>query len=156
MNQAEGHDEESSASVRGNRLIDWRRVEKTVERWAWMERAVAQFMIRHNLFDPFSTEKPTQGQQLERLARLQEELSELTDAMRNEDQVDVADALGDILYLVIGTFLLYNIPVRAIFNEIHYSNMTKEKASGVNAKPVKGESFQPPRLKELLECIAKN
>lgn len=56
-----------------------------------------------------------------------EELKELEEAVANNDIVGVADALGDLQYVLDGAFLncgLHNYK-DAIIEEIHTSNMTK-------------------------------
>ena len=54
-----------------------------------------------------------------------EEAGEVMKALLNGDEVECADALGDLLYVTIGTAVTYGIPIEEVFNEIHKSNMTK-------------------------------
>src|SRR5271166_4879961 len=56
---------------------------------------------------------------------LEEEMTEYLDAERENDFVEVCDALGDMLYIIYGTAVSYGIPIHEIFNEIHASNMSK-------------------------------
>jgi len=113
-------------------------------------------MYRHKLMPPglhtsYVSGHPSAEVKLERLRMLTEELAELTAAMQTEAPIhEVADALGDLFYVLIGTFIAYNVPLEPVFDEIHRSNMTKEVASNTNTKPIKGAAYEPPRLQEIL------
>src|SRR5262249_982854 len=61
-----------------------------------------------------------------RLALIDEERRELGVALDSDDVVGVADALADLLYVVIGSALQWGIPIERVFAEVHRSNMTKE------------------------------
>lgn len=62
-----------------------------------------------------------------RLALFEEELQELQESIDNNDIVGVADALGDLQYVLLGTVLEFGLGTsfEKIFNEIHQSNMSK-------------------------------
>jgi predicted HAD superfamily Cof-like phosphohydrolase len=113
-------------------------------------------MYRHRLLDHLASRPPgdvTPEVKLERLRMLTEELSELAAAMHEDAPAfEVADALGDLFYVLVGTFIAYGIPLDPVFDEIHRSNMTKDVASNAstNVKPHKGAAFEPPRLQEIL------
>lgn len=70
-----------------------------------------------------------------RVNLIQEELDEFSGASDNHDIVEVADALGDILYVVAGTILEYGLQdkMSEVFSAIHKSNMTKACSSKVEA-----------------------
>jgi predicted HAD superfamily Cof-like phosphohydrolase len=68
---------------------------------------------------------------------IREELEELEVADDQNDIVGVADALGDLLYVVYGAALVYGIDIDAVFREIHRSNMSK---LGEDGKPIYRES----------------
>ena len=55
----------------------------------------------------------------------EEFLTEYRDAVRDRDLVKIADALGDILYVVYGAGVTYGIDLQSVFEEIHRSNMSK-------------------------------
>lgn len=57
---------------------------------------------------------------------IQEELDEYLDACVDQDLVKIADALGDLLYVVYGAAVVHGLDLEFIFEEIHKSNMTKE------------------------------
>ena len=90
-----------------------------------------------------------------RLDLIEEELDELHYAMDNKDMVEIADALGDLLYVVYGAGHAFGIDLDECFKEIHASNMSK---LGPDGKPIKREdgkvlkpdTFFPPDLKSIL------
>lgn len=61
-----------------------------------------------------------------RIALIREELLELEEACRNEDMVEVVDALCDIKYVTDGAGHSFGIDLDAAFKEVHSSNMTKK------------------------------
>ena len=89
---------------------------------------------------------------------MQEENLEYLEAAKNKDIVEVADALGDILYILCGTILTHGLQhkIVEVFNEIQRSNMSK---LDINGKPVfredgkilKGPNYFKPNIKEILE-----
>ena len=92
----------------------------------------------------------------ERLLRfklMQEENTEYLEAKTIED---VADALGDQLYVLIGTILKHGLQdvIFDIFNEIHESNMSKlENGKAIlreDGKILKGKDYFKPNLKQFL------
>lgn len=86
-----------------------------------------------------------------------EENKEYLEAAKNNDLVEVADALGDMLYVIFGTILEHGLQgkMEAIFDEIQRSNMSK---MGDDGKPVyredgkimKGPDYFEPNLKSIL------
>lgn len=79
-----------------------------------------------------------------------EELNEYRRACENADLVEVADGLADLLYVLLGTAIVFGIDLAPIFDEVHRSNMTKDKLDPITKKGGKGEGFEKPRLAELL------
>ncbi len=68
----------------------------------------------------------------ERMRRCQlmlEELGEVINALDDKDPLELADALGDLLYVVLGTGETYGIPCEEVFTAIHASNMSKTRAT---------------------------
>jgi predicted HAD superfamily Cof-like phosphohydrolase len=90
-----------------------------------------------------------------RLELIAEELDELMQAVDNEDMVEVADALTDLLYVVYGAGHTFGINLDDTFEEVHDSNMSK---LGIDGKPIyredgkvlKGPNFFAPDLKKFL------
>ena len=90
-----------------------------------------------------------------RLDLIKEELDELTNAIKNKDIVEVADALTDILYVTYGAGHSFGINLDKCFEEVQRSNMSK---LGINGKPIynkngkvmKGPNYFKPDLKKFL------
>lgn len=93
-----------------------------------------------------------------RASLMREENEEYLDACYQENLVEVADALGDMLYILCGTILEHGMQhkIEEVFNEIQGSNMSK---LGVDGKPLlradgkilKGENYYKPNIKAILE-----
>ena len=81
----------------------------------------------------FSTEKINKL----RIDLIKEELNELTEAMKNNDLLEVADALTDILYVTYGAGHAFGINLDKCFEEVQNSNMSKLDE---NRKPIYNES----------------
>ena len=66
---------------------------------------------------------------------MKEENEEYLDACKKGDLTEIADALGDQLYILFGTILKHGLQhkIEAIFDEIHRSNMSKLDENG---KPI--------------------
>lgn len=89
---------------------------------------------------------------------LQEEVDELTEAANKEDIVAVADALGDIIYVALGTVISYGLQDKfeEIFAEIHRSNMSKLDEQGKpifreDGKVLKSNLYTKPELAPIIE-----
>jgi predicted HAD superfamily Cof-like phosphohydrolase len=87
---------------------------------------------------------------LKRIRLIQEEFFELTKAVDENNVLEMLDAYGDLLYVVIGFGSTLGLPTQRIFDEVHRSNMTK---AGMNEhmKGGKGEGFEPPNLESVLQ-----
>jgi len=97
---------------------------------------------------------------------IKEEFDELTlalegkdkngDPLSDEDQVvAVADALGDIAYVVAGAAASWGIDLGAVFDAIHASNMTKTPGNKrADGKILKGENYKPPKIKQALKAAS--
>ena len=90
-----------------------------------------------------------------RLDLIKEELSELTDAMNNEDLLEVADALTDILYVTYGAGHAFGIDLDKCFDEVQNSNMSKLDENGKpiyneNGKVMKGPNYFKPDLSKFV------
>ena len=90
-----------------------------------------------------------------RYSLIQEELSELKEAMKNKDITEVADALTDILYVTYGAGHAYGIDLDKCFKEVQNSNMSKLGEDGKpiyneSGKVMKGPSYFKPNLKKFL------
>lgn len=92
-----------------------------------------------------------------RFALIHEELEEYRDAAGRRDLVGVADALTDLLYVVLGTYVSHGLHVHAepLFDEVHDSNMSKLDEAGRpiyrdDGKVLKSDSFREPDLEGVL------
>jgi len=72
-----------------------------------------------------------------RIDLIKEELEELQVAMKNNDLLEVADALTDILYVTYGAGHAFGIDLDKCFDEVQNSNMSK---LGENGEPIYNES----------------
>jgi predicted HAD superfamily Cof-like phosphohydrolase len=84
---------------------------------------------------------------------MEEELDEYKDAAVKGDIIEVADALGDKLYILLGTILAHGMQdvILDVFNEIHRSNMTKLTEDGKvlrreDGKIIKSDRYESPNL----------
>ena len=90
-----------------------------------------------------------------RLDLIKEELEELTEAMQDENLLEVADALTDILYVTYGAGHAFGIDLDKCFEEVQNSNMSK---LGEDGKPIyneagkvmKGPNYFKPDLSKYL------
>lgn len=92
-----------------------------------------------------------------RLDLLEEEFKEYLDGIYHGNRVEVADALGDMLYVIHGTALCYGIDLDAVVEEIHRSNMTKLGEDGRpiyrdDGKVLKGPNYEPPNIAPIVEA----
>ena len=86
---------------------------------------------------------------------IKEELEELKDAMKNNDLLEVADALTDILYVTYGAGHALGINLDNCFEEVQNSNMSKLGKDGKpiyneNGKVMKGPNYFKPNLKKFI------
>jgi predicted HAD superfamily Cof-like phosphohydrolase len=85
-----------------------------------------------------------------RYSLMLEELEEYLDAVNENNLIEVGDALGDMLYVILGTANAHGIQLEPILDEIHRSNMTKTKTAGPTIKPTKGTTYSPPDIAGIL------
>ncbi len=93
-----------------------------------------------------------------RFRLMEEENQEYLEAAKNNDIVEIADALGDILYILCGTILAHGLQdkIVEVFNEIQKSNMSKLDINGnpvirEDGKILKGPNYFKPKIREILE-----
>lgn len=89
---------------------------------------------------------------------MKEENEEYLEAVKNNDLTEVADALGDMLYILCGTILEHGLQykIEAIFDEIQKSNMSKLGEDGkpivrADGKILKGPNYFNPDFTKVLE-----
>jgi len=89
---------------------------------------------------------------------MDEENKEYLEAANNNDLVEVADALGDMLYILCGTIIEHGMQhkIEEVFNEIQRSNMSKLGENGEpiyreDGKVLKGPNYFKPNIAKILE-----
>jgi len=99
-----------------------------------------------------------EAKNLLRYKLMREENEEYLEAANNGDLVEVADALGDMLYILCGTIIEHGMQhkIEAVFAEIQRSNMSKLGADGKpiyreDGKVLKGPNYFKPDIKGILE-----
>ena len=91
-----------------------------------------------------------------RISLINEELEELKKAIKDNDVLEVADALTDILYVAYGAGHAFGINLDKCFNEVQESNMSKP---GEDGKPIynemgkvmKGPKYFKPNLSKFIK-----
>jgi predicted HAD superfamily Cof-like phosphohydrolase len=121
--------------------------------------AVEEF---HDAFGISNNYKPTvelsESDILLRYKLMREENEEYLEAAQKGDLVEVADALGDMLYILCGTILKHGLQdkMAEVFQEIQRSNMSKLDADGKpiyreDGKVLKSELYFKPDIRSILE-----
>ena len=89
---------------------------------------------------------------------MKEENEEYLEAVQNNDLVEIADALGDMLYILCGTILEHGLQhkIEEVFDEIQRSNMSKLGEDGKpiyreDGKVMKGPNYFKPCFEEILK-----
>ena len=90
-----------------------------------------------------------------RISLINEELEELKKAIEDNDILEVADALTDILYVAYGAGHAFGIDLDKCFNEVQESNMSKLDSNGKpiyneSGKVMKGPNYFKPDLSKFL------
>tara|TARA_B100000945_G_C20137595_1_gene482409 strand:- start:23 stop:412 length:390 start_codon:yes stop_codon:yes gene_type:complete len=93
-----------------------------------------------------------------RFKLMEEENLEYLKATKENDIIEIADALGDMLYILCGTIISHGLQnkIEEIFQEIQSSNMSK---LGENGKPIyredgkvlKGPNYFKPDIRKILK-----
>lgn len=127
-----------------------------------MKNKIAAVTEFHKAFGLGMKDKPTAElgikKNLLRYKLMREENEEYLEAANNNDLVEVADALGDMLYILCGTIIEHGMQhkIEEVFNEIQRSNMSKLGEDGEpiyreDGKVLKGPNFFEPKIKKILE-----
>lgn len=91
-----------------------------------------------------------------RVSLIEEELSELKEAIKNKDIKEVADALTDILYVTYGAGHAFGVDLDKCFNEVQRSNMSKLDENGKpifnnHGKVLKGPNYFKPNIEKFIK-----
>jgi len=115
----------------------------------------------HNVFKIGNRQHPagqiSEEEFLLRHRLMREENEEYLEACKNGDLVEIADALGDMMYILFGTILTHGLQhkIEDVFDEIHRSNMSKLDENGKpiyreDGKVMKSELYFKPDISKIL------
>lgn len=121
---------------------------------------IEQVATFHTSFGIENNQRPTlldeAGSRL-RFELMKEENEEYLEATKHGDMVEIADALGDQLYILCGTLLRHGLQhkIEEVFMEIQRSNMSKLDADGnpiyrADGKVLKSELYFKPDIRSVL------
>ncbi|HSN48430.1 MAG TPA: nucleoside triphosphate pyrophosphohydrolase family protein [Flavobacterium sp.] len=89
---------------------------------------------------------------------MKEENEEYLEAVQNNDLIEIADALGDMMYILCGTIIEHGLQhkIEEVFDEIQRSNMSKLGEDGKpiyreDGKVMKGPNYFKPDFSKILE-----
>ncbi|MGJ8745524.1 hypothetical protein [Polaribacter sp.] len=127
-----------------------------------MKNKIAAVTEFHTAFKLNMNKKPIadigKDRNLLRFNLMKEENEEYLEAAENNDLVEVADALGDMLYILCGTIIEHGMQekIEEVFNEIQRSNMSKLGEDGTpiyreDGKVLKGPNYFKPNISEILK-----
>ncbi|MGV6829124.1 MAG: pyrophosphohydrolase domain-containing protein [Flavobacteriales bacterium] len=127
-----------------------------------MKNKIAAVHAFHSAFglgiEKTPTANLTKEKKLLRFNLMKEENEEYLEAANNNDLVEVADALGDMLYILCGTIIEHGMQdkIEEVFNEIQRSNMSKLGADGkpiyrADGKVLKGPHYFKPNIQSILD-----
>ncbi len=116
----------------------------------------------HETYDLGYSEKPIaslgDAKNLLRFNLMKEENEEYLAAANANDLVEVADALGDMLYILCGTIIEHGMQdkIEAVFDEIQSSNMSKLGEDGKpiyreDGKVLKGPNYFKPNIQQFFK-----
>ena len=116
----------------------------------------------HDAFSIDVASQPTTNLSLDKIQLrydlMQEENDEYLIAAKNNDLIEVADALGDMLYILCGTILTHGLQnkIEEVFDAIQKSNMSKLGEDGKpiyrkDGKVLKGPDYFKPNIKDIFK-----
>ncbi|AEM69440.1 hypothetical protein Murru_0386 [Allomuricauda ruestringensis DSM 13258] len=127
-----------------------------------MESKIKAVELFHNSFGLGVSQEPKadlgKDKNNLRFNLMDEENREYLEAANNNDLVEVADALGDMLYILCGTILEHGMQykIEEVFEEIQRSNMSKLGANGKpiyreDGKVLKGPNYFKPDIQNIID-----
>jgi predicted HAD superfamily Cof-like phosphohydrolase len=127
-----------------------------------MDKIIKHVEVFHDSFGIKNNYEPTVNLTKDeitlRFNLMKEENEEYLDAALKGDLVEVADALGDQLYILCGTILKHGLQfkIEEVFEEIQRSNMSKldEKGNPIyreDGKILKSNLYFKPDIKSIIE-----
>jgi len=126
-----------------------------------MKHQIEAVKIFHEIYKLSYKENPTTEIGLDKIKLrfnlMAEENQEYLQAAKNNDLVEVADALGDMLYILCGTIIEHGMQdkIEEIFDEIQKSNLSKLGEDGKpiyrnDGKVMKGPNYFKPDLSKFV------
>ena len=127
-----------------------------------MNKQIKRVEEFHRIYKLGNSEKPigkleNQKENL-RFDLMKEENEEYLEAAKNGDIVEVADALGDMMYILCGTIIEHGMQhiIEEVFDEIHRRNLSKLDENGnpiyrEDGKVIKGPNYFPPDIKKIMK-----
>jgi predicted HAD superfamily Cof-like phosphohydrolase len=125
-----------------------------------MKKQLEQLLEFQRAYNSTRNSKPTLISEDDYVLRYKlgkEELIEYFDACKDGDLIEVADALADQLYILLGTMISHGMQdvIEDIFDEVHRSNMSKLGPDGKplyreDGKVLKGPNYSPPNVSKYL------
>jgi len=129
-----------------------------------MKKRINSVKEFHEAFGLGMKEEPTadlgKAKNLLRFHLMKEENEEYLEAANDNDLVEVADALGDMLYILCGTIIEHGMQhkIEEVFTEIQRSNMSKLGADGKpiyreDGKVLKGPNYFKPNIQNIFKKL---
>ena len=127
-----------------------------------MKRQLDHVAKFHDVFGISNEESPigevSNDTYMLRYKLMREENEEYLEAAEKGDLVEIADALGDMMYILCGTILKHGLQhkIEEVFEEIQRSNMSKLDANGnpiyrEDGKVMKSELYFKPDIASILK-----
>ena len=121
-------------------------------------KSVAEFHTVFKIGNADQIKLIDENDYLLRFNLIKEENEEYLEACKNNDIIEIADALGDQLYILFGTILKHGLEhkIEEVYDEIHRSNMSKLDENGrpiyrEDGKVLKSKLYFKPNIKKILD-----
>ena len=126
-----------------------------------MKHQIEAVKIFHEVYKLDYKESPVTNIGLDKIELrfnlMDEENKEYLEAAKNNDLIEVADALGDMLYILCGTIIEHGMQdkIEEVFDEIQISNLSKLGEDGkpiyrADGKVMKGPNYFKPNISKIL------
>lgn len=126
-----------------------------------LKEVIQQVKVFHEVFGIENNTQPSlldESGAVLRYNLMKEENEEYLEAAKKGDIVEIADALGDQLYILFGTLLRHGLQdkIEAVFLEIQRSNMSKLDANGnpifrEDGKVLKSDQYFRPNIQQFFD-----
>jgi len=116
---------------------------------------VKEFHRVFGIVDPTTPTIPNFDKIVLREKLIDEEFTEVKNAIDNETIYEVAKEIADLLYVTYGAAADWGIDIDAVFEEVHRSNMTKLDINGqpvkrADGKVIKSNLYEPADMVKVL------